>query len=312
MASELDIRVKTPTEISRLLGVAKMSVYRIGNKDNIERKRGSGSKAKVHLQVIKKALEAEPLKSMRAHAKDMGISHTTIVRSVKMLGEKSLVRVERPLLTERIKAVHLQLQQLAASSSSPMKKTWTVDPALNRRNDRYLSFGEIDKSARTLTTTNHPASAMSLGFVASNGIAEPLIWFPTGFRLKAADYINVPKVKFLPWVREDFPDGNVVFQQDGVPAHTALTAQNWLKKHVEFWPKDMWPPYSPDTNPLDYLLPHVKSKACTLRHVNFEATKASINEHWTSMSKEYIIKTCQALRRRLEVFVIANGGYIDD
>ncbi|QQP34587.1 Uncharacterized protein FKW44_022523, partial [Caligus rogercresseyi] len=56
-----------------------MSVYRIGKKDNIERKRGSGSKAKVDLQVIKKALEAEPLKSMRAHAKDMGISHTTIV-----------------------------------------------------------------------------------------------------------------------------------------------------------------------------------------------------------------------------------------
>ncbi|QQP38744.1 Uncharacterized protein FKW44_019416, partial [Caligus rogercresseyi] len=74
-----------------------MSVYRIGKKDNIERKHGSGSKAKVDLQVIKKALEAEPLKSMRAHAKDMGISHTTI----------SLVRVDRALLTEIIKAVHL-------------------------------------------------------------------------------------------------------------------------------------------------------------------------------------------------------------
>ncbi|QQP50257.1 Uncharacterized protein FKW44_011200, partial [Caligus rogercresseyi] len=55
-----------------------MSVYRIGKKDNIERKRGSDSKAKVNLQVIKKALEAEPLKTMRAHAKGMGISHITI------------------------------------------------------------------------------------------------------------------------------------------------------------------------------------------------------------------------------------------
>ncbi|QQP41153.1 Uncharacterized protein FKW44_015432, partial [Caligus rogercresseyi] len=55
-----------------------MSVYRISKKDNIERKYGSVSKAKVGLKVIKKALEAEPLKSMRAHSKDMGISHTTI------------------------------------------------------------------------------------------------------------------------------------------------------------------------------------------------------------------------------------------
>ncbi|QQP56069.1 Putative transposable element [Caligus rogercresseyi] len=284
MASERDTRVKvhalldtgkTPTEISRLLG-----------KDNIERKRGSGSKAKVDLQVIKKALEAEPLKSMRAHAKDMGISHTTI----------SLVRVERPLLTERIKAVHLQrcqalLNNLKSATAGRViifsdEKTWTVDPVRNRRNDRYLSFGKIDKSARTLTTTKHPASAMSLGFVASNGIAAPLIWFPTGFRLKAADYI-----------KGEFPDGNVVFQH---PAHTALTAQNWLKKHVE-------------RQPLDYAFwPHVQSKACTLRHANVEAMKASVNEHWTSMSKEYITKTCQAFRRRLEAIVIADGGYIDD
>ncbi|QQP54720.1 Uncharacterized protein FKW44_007641, partial [Caligus rogercresseyi] len=74
-------------------------------------------------------------------------------------------------------------------------------------------------------------------------------------------------------------------------------------KHVEFWPKDMWPPYSPDANPLDYAFwPHIQSKACTLRHANVEAMKASVNEHWTSMSKE----------RRLEAIVIADGGYIDD
>ncbi|QQP55650.1 Uncharacterized protein FKW44_000056 [Caligus rogercresseyi] len=99
---------------------------------------------------------------------------------------------------------------------------------------------------------------MSLGFVASTGIAAPpLIWFPTVFRLKAADYIKVLKTKFL------------------------------TRKHVEFWPKDMWPPYSPDANPLDYASwPQVQSKACTLRHANVEAMKASVNEHWTSMFKE--------------------------
>ncbi|QQP42536.1 Uncharacterized protein FKW44_017234 [Caligus rogercresseyi] len=54
MASERDTRVKvralldaekTPTDISRLLGVARMSVYCIDKKDKIERKRGSGCKA---------------------------------------------------------------------------------------------------------------------------------------------------------------------------------------------------------------------------------------------------------------------------
>ncbi|QQP37062.1 Putative transposable element [Caligus rogercresseyi] len=308
MASERDTRVKvralldagkTPTEISRLLGVARMPVYRIGMKDNIERKRGSGSKAKVALQVIKKALEAEPLKSMRAHAKDMGISHTTIVRSVKMLGEKSLVRVERPLLTERIKYVHLQrcqtlLNNLKSATAGRViifsdEKTWTVDPVRNRRNDCYLSFGGI------LT----PCKCNVLGICG-------LQWHRCTTHL-------VLKTKFLPWVRENFHDGNVVFQQDGAPAHTALTAQNWLKKDVEFWPKDMWPPFSSDANPLNYAFwPHVQSKACTLRHANVEAMKASVNEHWTSMLKEYITKTCQAFRRRFEAILIADGDYIDN
>ncbi|QQP51125.1 Hypothetical protein FKW44_012370, partial [Caligus rogercresseyi] len=49
-----------------------MSVYCIGKKDKIERKRGSGSKAKVNLQVIKKALEAEPLKTMRLMQRTWG------------------------------------------------------------------------------------------------------------------------------------------------------------------------------------------------------------------------------------------------
>ncbi|QQP40113.1 Putative transposable element [Caligus rogercresseyi] len=217
MASERDTLVKfcalldagkTPTDILKLLGVARMSVYCIGKKDNIERKRGSDSKAKVNLQVIKKALEAEPLKTMRAHAKDMGISHTTI------FGEENKSCPSPTLASSP--------QQPGRVIIFSDEKTWTVDPVRSRRNDRYLSFGEIDKSARTLITTKHPASAL----------------------LKAADYIKVLKTKFLPWVRENFPDGNVVFQQDGAPAHTTLTAQNWLKKHVEFWSKGMWPPYS--------------------------------------------------------------------
>ncbi|QQP35267.1 Uncharacterized protein FKW44_023438 [Caligus rogercresseyi] len=73
-----------------------MSGYCISKKDIIERKRGSGSKAKVDLQVIKKALEAETLKSMRAHHGDLAHNDCEIV---KMLGWKSFVRVERPLLT---------------------------------------------------------------------------------------------------------------------------------------------------------------------------------------------------------------------
>ncbi|QQP34541.1 Uncharacterized protein FKW44_022451 [Caligus rogercresseyi] len=94
MASERNTRVKvhalldgekTPTEISRLWAKPNFRVP-IGKNDNIERKRGSGRKAKVDLKVIKKALEPEQLKSMRTHAKDMGSRTQRLRGRLKCLG----------------------------------------------------------------------------------------------------------------------------------------------------------------------------------------------------------------------------------
>ena len=88
--------------------------------------------------------------------------------------------LERPLLTERMKQTHLQRCQglLNDLKSSPAgrviissdEKTFDVDPVYNRRNDRYVSFGDVDEEVRTVSTTKHAAAAMALGLVASNGI----------------------------------------------------------------------------------------------------------------------------------------------
>eukprot|EP00096_Caligus_rogercresseyi_P015643 TRINITY_DN8118_c0_g1_i2.p1 TRINITY_DN8118_c0_g1~~TRINITY_DN8118_c0_g1_i2.p1 ORF type:complete len:163 (+),score=37.01 TRINITY_DN8118_c0_g1_i2:301-789(+) len=162
-----------------------------------------------------------------------------------------------------------------------------------------------------MSTTKHPASVMSLGFVASNGKAMPLIWFQTGYRLNAADYVNMQE-KFLPWVQENFPYNNVVLQQDGAPAHTAKVTQEFLGQHMQFWSKEMWPPQSPDANPLDYSFwVQVESKAYTARHPNVEALKTAVDEEWNRMTTDYIKRTCSTFRKRIEAIIAADGGYIE-
>ena len=332
MASERDNRIsiralldagKKPAEISDQLGVSRPTVYAVKRSNTVERKEGSGRKLKLDPEELKKAAEADPLKSMRAHAKDLGVAPSTVCRSVKKAGGKSLVRVERPLLTPSMKETHLLRCKALLNDVKKAKKnrviifsdekTWTVDPVRNRRNDRYLSFGNVDESVRTLTTTKHPASIMSLGFVASDGRAAPLIWFPVGYRLTGADYVKSLEDKLLPWVQANYPDMNVVFQQDGAPAHTSKKAQAWLEDNIPFWSKNLWPPYSPDANPLDFTFwVHVESKACKVRHPNVEALKAAVNQHWEAMSKDYILKGCQDFRIRLEAIIDAKGGYIND
>ncbi len=101
-------------------------------------------------------------------------------------------------------------------------------------------------------------------------------------------------------MRRNFPDGNIVLQQDGAPAHTSKKTHVFLRSHMDFWAKDMWPPYSTDTNPLDFAFwPHIEAKACYKRHTNVEALKVVINQQWEAVDMDYIKKSYEAFRRCL-------------
>ena len=105
-----------------------------------------------------------------------------------------------------------------------------------------------------------------------------------------------------------------MFQQDGAPAHTATATQAYLGTALEaFWPKDYWPPSSPDCNPLDYSIWwHIESKACRRRHNSLISLKRAVNKAWRAMEKAYVVGACQAFRARLEKVVAAKGGCTDD
>ena len=99
-----------------------------------------------------------------------------------------------------------------------------VDRVRNRRNDCYLSLGEVDESARTLSKTKHLASVMLPGFVASNVPVIPLIWFPFGYRLTVRDY----EAKLTDKLLLRIFSVTVVLQQGGAPAHTSNRVQHFL------------------------------------------------------------------------------------
>ena len=100
---------------------------------------------------------------------------------------------------------------------------------VNKQNDRVVSFGQDVSEVRNISTTKHPVSVTMLGVVASNGEKMPPVWFPTGYRLTAADYKEILESKVLPWVKKITKKAEYVFQQDGAPAHIAKIVQEWLE-----------------------------------------------------------------------------------
>ncbi len=158
-------------EVAKQVRISRQAVNNIRKREMMEKAEGGGRKkldGKMDMGEVKRVVESKPTKSLRNHAKDLGVGRTAFREAVKVLGGKSLVRVERPLMTPQIKETHLLrcqglLNNLKSGATRRVinfsdEKTWTVDPTRNRRNDRYVAFeGEIDESIHTLTTTKHPA-----------------------------------------------------------------------------------------------------------------------------------------------------------
>jgi len=250
-------------EICSIVGCGKTLVYTVKAKvkegETLARKPGSGEQNKIivkeFLTSLTSTIEEDPTRSMRKFSVDFEVSRRTIARAIGMLGMHSYFKRRRQLFTETSKVnreVHGKkiLSWLKKKNPSTVlvfsdKKNWTVDQSRNARNDRYIAFA-VDE-VPPINQTKHPASAMMLGVVTSDGKAMPPYWFPQGLRAGAKEYLDVMEKVVKPWLDATYPSGNYCWQQNSAPGHKAKIVQDWcLENLANFWPSDMWPPSSPD------------------------------------------------------------------
>eukprot|EP00096_Caligus_rogercresseyi_P012791 TRINITY_DN5471_c1_g1_i1.p1 TRINITY_DN5471_c1_g1~~TRINITY_DN5471_c1_g1_i1.p1 ORF type:complete len:230 (+),score=51.50 TRINITY_DN5471_c1_g1_i1:315-1004(+) len=201
----------TTSNIIKELNVSKATVCRVRKRladgDDLKNKPRSGRPVKIRPNQVKTAFEAMPTMKMSELAKKKSVDPSTVSKAVKAAGGRSLRKVERPLLTQRHRDLRLDrcrriLSDLKHNGDRVVffsdEKTFTVDPVYNKQNDRVICFGNVSNVIRSVSKTKHPASVMMLGIVASTGDKMPPIWFPTGYRLTGADYLELLKTKVLP------------------------------------------------------------------------------------------------------------------
>jgi hypothetical protein len=97
----------------------------------------------------------------------------------------------------------------------------------------------------------------------------------------------------MPWLFVTHPKGNYMFQQDRAPAHTANSTQRFLENNMSVqWSKDVWLPYSPDLNPLDYSIWGIlQTKVNATAHKNMKSLRCTIKWEWKQLSEAIVWST---------------------
>ncbi|UYV63328.1 hypothetical protein LAZ67_2003761, partial [Cordylochernes scorpioides] len=153
--------------------------------------------------------------------------------------------------------------------------------------DLGLKSYALRKEIPVVMHTKFPASVMVLGVISSEGDVMPPHFFEKGLRMNADTYINVLETVVKPWMDMVAAGRKYVFQQDSAPAHMAKKTQSWLTLNVpSHWGPDIWPPNSPDCNPLDYYVWGVVERDVNKApHTTIQSVKKAVHTVMTQMDK---------------------------
>lgn len=106
---------------------------------------------------------------------------------------------------------------------------------------------------------------------------------------------------------------NYTFQQDGAPSHTSRSTVRYLQENCpDFIEPNMWPPNSPELNPVDYnIWGTLEGRVYENARINtIDQLKERIVYCWQQYNQEIINNSIGQWRRRLQAVVDNQGGHI--
>ena len=104
-----------------------------------------------------------------------------------------------------------------------------------------------------LIKTKYPVYILEFGVVISELNVKPEFIFPLGLQLNEEAYIKCREELVLLWIVRVASRRPYIRQQASMPCQTSRRTQCWLwENFYDHITPNIWPPNSPDCNPLDY------------------------------------------------------------
>lgn len=322
----------TNNAIVKQLKVCRKTVYNVwkqfqdtgtsSSKPIPGRKRSIRTKSVV--SAVKKKMIRNPQRSVRRIAKEAGISRSSMQRIVKEdlelrpYKKQSRQLISEPSKKKRLDRGNLILQEMKRAAGKVLiwsdEKMFTVEAVTNKQNDRVYAHspGDLSVNVRSHLRRQKPTSVMVWAAVASDGRKSPLVVIDEGVKVNSQVYLNMLKEKVLPWLTESFGN-DYIFTQDGAPAHTANVTQKWCKDNFKgFWDKTLWPPSSPDINPMDFAIWSIlESDVSSRSYPNLNSLNAAIHSAWAKLDEEVVRRSCASVTSRIKLMIKAKGGHFE-
>ena len=153
-----------------------------------------------------------------------------------------------------------------------------------------------------LGTQNDREGCMVWGCISANGVG-PLIKFEGN--VTGDVYLEVLKANLT----QNYPglvEYGLIFQNDNAPAHRFTPVGEWLdEKGIETL---VWPPQSPDLNPIENVWGWLKSRLRGKRFRNSEELWEELKKLWFSTPDSYISKLYDSMSNRIKSVLILKGN----
>ena len=161
--------------------------------------------------------------------------------------------------------------------------------------------------------TKFPQTVMVFECVSSEGDVMPPHFFQEGLRLNSDGYVELLNTVVKPWITRVANGRPYVWQQDSAPCHTSGKSQKWLSENFyDFISPNVWPPNSPDLNPMDYFVWGAVEKDTNCTSSNTKAQLMDkIKTVFEALPRETVASACSRFRTRIEAVIDANGGYFE-
>ena len=266
-------------------------------------------------------------RTLRQIARETGMAATTVHRIVhKDLQLKCIKKRRVQELTAANKLARLiRSKQLLRKFPQRQvrfiwftdEKVFTVASPKNAQNDRLYVPVETKKKHVSATRQLRTRSTFTKSIMVSVGVSSlgctELFFVKPGVKINGAYYRDVLlSQQLLPAIRE-LSGGHYIFQQDGAPSHRAYDTVEMLRRETPgYISPSLWPPNSPDLNPVDYKIWGVLQDRVYRTPVqDVTQLKERLVEEWCHFDQTIIDSAINQWRQRLQACVRADGGHFE-